>query len=84
MPRANTPHDRQSLVDLAERFTHFGEEIRRVADRIKSEKLEAIIAKNPELFRVAHQASVDAGLDAARKLVREADAKLDDLVASNR
>ncbi len=70
MSRQNTAHDEKSLRAMGELFITVGKEVVDLANRMRREKVK-------EKIRLAHQATMESGLLAAKKFVREGSAKLD-------
>lgn len=73
MSRVNSPHDSGSIDAMAKEFAAVHEKLVELATRLKKE----LGAKNK--ISLAHQVSIDMGLLSARKLIREAHTKLDNL-----
>ena len=78
MPRQNVAISDGSLRALAEQFADYGKQYLELAREFKSAKVKK------GAISVAHQASVDAGLEGARKQLREARAKLEDYLHDQR
>ena len=72
MSRANTSHSAESLGRQAALFRLVADELEKVVKRMRKINGEKSIG-------IAHQATVDKGLLAARKQIRELGAKLDDI-----
>lgn len=73
MSRVNQPHNYRSVGELAKDFTELSEKLVELSARFKKE----LGAKGK--VRLAHQVSIDQGILAARKFIREAHTKLDNL-----
>jgi hypothetical protein len=72
MSRANTSHSAESIGRQAGLF-------RLVADEFDAAAKRMLSVTGAKSIGIAHQATVDKGLLAARKQIRELSAKLDDI-----